>query len=147
MSRIEHNSIVYCENYFHLHCASRLFKLQSYKDDHRESLVVTSRAIQIHIHSSKRTQHARTYINDRRVITAGTRANANVATRGRIVEWQRRRSFYGAMDVAYKSPATCNERSFSLVSSLKSLPAHKSLVITDAAVVREVDSVWSPSNK
>lgn len=49
-----------------------------------------------------------------------TWSNANL-TRGRIVEWQRRRSFYGAMSIAYKSLATRNEGSFSFVSSLKSL--------------------------
>lgn len=57
----------------------------------------------------------------RHVITTG-HGRMQMSTRGRIVEWQRRRWFYGAIAVAYKSLVTRNERPFSLASPLKSLP-------------------------
>lgn len=75
-------------------------------------LLITSHTIYMHtymqISTNTKCYYSRTW------------SNANL-TRGRIVEWQRRRSFYGTMSIAYKSLATRNEGSFSFVSSLKSL--------------------------
>lgn len=75
-------------------------------------LLITSHTIYMHIYMQISTNTKCYY--------SRTWSNANL-TRGRIVEWQRRRSFYGAMSIAYKSLAMRNEGSFSFVSSLKSL--------------------------